>query len=48
MSFSGYEPLLLESLKLGVGTFNSLSPLLRPTLAALYYLAHFTDVTTVA
>lgn len=47
-SFSGQERPLLESLKLSMGTFNSLPPLLTPTLRTLYYLAHFTDMTTVA
>ena len=48
LSFSGHEPPLLESLRLSLGTFNSLCPLLRPSLPTLHYLAHFTDVTTVA
>lgn len=36
----------LRSLKLILGAFDPLSPLLSPTLQGLYHRAHFTDVKT--
>lgn len=51
MGVQGNEPPLVEELlglKLILGTFNSLSLLFSPALRRLYYLAHFTDVESVA